>query len=175
MKLVRDHLGRPVAPTLTARNIDFRNGYGETLVERLSRETSRDSEAGCWSWTGHKHKQGYGHIKWNGRMQLTHRLALEAVGVDVPRGVEVCHRCDNAECVNPSHLFLGTHADNMRDMREKGRSAKGEKIGRAALTAAQVVDIRRSRATPLELAARHGITRSGVYSVLRRDTWRHVP
>lgn len=100
---------------------------------------------GCWPWTGHKDKKGYGVFHpCRGRGQRAHRLMYgHANNVSLgPRDI-VCHRCDNPSCVNPSHLFLGTHADNRADCVAKGRQAKGEKNGRSILTDAQVVEIRR--------------------------------
>lgn len=86
---------------------------------------------GCWEWTGSTNKQrgGYGRVTYAGRSMRTHRLAYElAYGID-PGEAMVLHRCDNPPCCRPEHLFLGTNDDNMRDMREKGRSAVGNRNG----------------------------------------------
>lgn len=82
---------------------------------------------GCWEWTGLRDRAGYGRIgalvsqKW--RSLGTHRLSFVLHNGDIPPGICVCHRCDNPGCVRPDHLFLGTVADNMRDMKTKGRAA----------------------------------------------------
>lgn len=75
----------------------------------------------CWEWEGSRYPSGYGAVKWNGRVIGAHRLAwIEAFG-PIPDGLDVCHHCDNPPCVRPSHLFLGTRSDNMRDAVSKGR------------------------------------------------------
>lgn len=70
---------------------------------------------------------GYGNILHRGKVMLTHRVAYElAHGVEL-EGMVVCHKCDNPPCINPEHLFLGTHADNVHDKMEKGRQTRGFK------------------------------------------------
>jgi hypothetical protein len=75
---------------------------------------------GCWLWTGTRTGGGYG--KWLG--QRAHRFAYSAAKGAIPAGMFVCHACDNPLCVNPDHLWLGSHSDNMRDMDRKGRRGK---------------------------------------------------
>lgn len=82
------------------------------------------SEDGCWIWTGAVTTDGYGNIGHPPHVELptsTHRLAWTLAYGPIPDGAYVLHRCDVRRCVNPEHLFLGSHADNMRDMAEKGR------------------------------------------------------
>lgn len=76
----------------------------------------------CWEWQAGKDKNGYGSFRiGKGSMKRAPRVAWELKNGPIPNGMVVCHVCDYPACVNPGHLFLGTHGDNMRDMRKKGR------------------------------------------------------
>jgi hypothetical protein len=76
---------------------------------------------GCWEWTGSKHRQGYGRIRAGERLELAHRVSWKIHFGDIPTGLSVHHSCDNPSCVNPAHLSVGTHKENMLDMARKNR------------------------------------------------------
>jgi hypothetical protein len=99
---------------------------GETLRDRIL-SACVQSPTGCMEWKLHT-VRGSGRMKVNGRKQYVHRLMWEIVNGAIPEGLFVLHHCDNPACVEPSHLFVGTHADNMADMVAKGRSTRGRQL-----------------------------------------------
>jgi hypothetical protein len=133
---------------------------------------------GCWEWTGGTN-MGYGQISVGNRPQRVHRIAYEHHFGLIPKGMLVCHRCDNRLCVNPAHLWLGTIADNVRDMWAKGREnltnqVRGERVNTAKLTAADVVAIRADPRSSLRVAPDYGVSPSMVRQIRARTSWRHV-
>lgn len=141
-----------------------RDPYAPTRVELSPVQrfwTYVDRGEGCWRWTGTGDRRGYGHFKVRGRMNGAHRFSYELHFGPIPRGLYVCHKCDNPACVNPAHLFLGTAADNARDRSRKGRSNHARRI--APATAERVVaDYERGAGSQEALAARYGLSQSRV-------------
>ena len=78
----------------------------------------------CIRWTGRIQPNGYGQFRLNGKTQYAHRAAYTLFNGEIPEGCVVMHSCDSRWCVNPSHLTLGTQADNLIDMTRKGRHSK---------------------------------------------------
>ena len=137
-----------------------------------------EKSCGCWIWKGKKSDSGYGIVYVSAsRRRMAHRVALElSSGEAVPDEIDVLHSCDNPPCVNPAHLFLGTHTDNMRDMVAKGRSGRGSRNSRAKLTVEDVLRVRGLRASkkPREIAQVMGIQIGQIYRILGRRRWGHV-
>lgn len=96
-----------------------------TEAERFDDKYIPEPNSGCWLWTGSLNRFGYGKFYARGASWLAHRFSYELRIGPVPEQLHVCHKCDVTQCVNPDHLFLGTHADNMRDKSLKGRSRTG--------------------------------------------------
>lgn len=85
---------------------------------------------GCWLWLGSGTQAGYGHFYFNGKVQLAHRASHEIFKSAIPLRMLVCHRCDTPSCVNPDHLFVGTHADNASDKFAKDRGERNPVVAR---------------------------------------------
>ena len=147
-----------------------------TLTERFDAKYTRGHVGGCWLWAGCLTAHGYGRFFSDGKSQGAHRYSYERFVRPIPEGLFVCHHCDTPNCVNPAHLFLGTSADNMRDMKEKGRAraAKGEANSFAKLNDEKVRAIRADGRLLREIAPDYGVTMAAVSLIKNRINWSHV-
>jgi hypothetical protein len=151
-----------------------------TSVARFWKKVDKSDGEGCWLWTGGKSTLGSGRIWMNGQMHVASRIVWELTHGPIPKGLLVCHTCDNPSCVNPEHLFLGTQNDNMRDASSKGRmrgpSLKGENNPAHKLTNDQARAIKRLRGwySSNLLAAAFGVARAQILSIWSGKTWRFI-
>lgn len=155
------------------------------LAERYWDKVNKDGpvvrpELGpCWSWNGQIAKNGYGRLNlgaaMGGAIGHAHRVSWEIHNGPVPSDLWVLHRCDNRECSNPEHLFLGTNQDNIADMAAKGRR-KGERSCMAKLTESDVHAIRAKIGTSTGgiLAKEFGVSPRAIRDVATRRNWRHI-
>lgn len=149
------------------------------LVDRFWVKVVRARDDQCWLWTASVDRGGYGFLSRGARgdgLVRAHRLSYELHKGPIPLGLYVLHTCDNRRCVNPGHLWLGTHADNQADMAAKRRSPHGEQHHNTRLTAAQVLDMRQRLANgerPKELAKVFGVHAVTVRAIGRGQQWRY--
>lgn len=126
-----------IIPTLSAQ-----------LVNKFWSKVKVADHSQCWEWQGARNHQGYGNFSINRKPYIAHRIAYKLRYKNDPQQLQVCHKCDNPSCCNPTHLFLGTNLDNVKDRDMKGRQSKtslfkkGEMNPRAKLTSADVAKIR---------------------------------
>lgn len=155
----------------------------QNFFERHGGKIEFGSPSGCWLWSAAMDGAGYGSVGARGKVRSAHREAFEAEhGENSAVGLVVRHRCDTPLCVNPSHLELGTVADNNRDRDERGRhvALKGENHGLSKLTKADVLSIRAEYVHgsrefgQCALARRFGVAQSLISQTVHRKTWKHI-
>ena len=129
---------------------------------------------GCRNWTAARDRNGYGQLNIDGLMKKAHRLIYEVAHGPIPEGMSVCHKCDNASCVELSHLFLGTQADNVRDAQQKCRMARGSAHHATVLTEEQVREIKDSDDLGVNLARRYKVKPSVISLIKTGKRWSHI-
>lgn len=162
----------------------------EYLKERFFKRFDK-KESGCWEWSARKDQCGYGNISHDYKELKAHRVSWTIFKGDIPANMCVCHHCDNPACVNPDHLFLGSHKDNMDDRDRKKRCCRGEKrselnrqfgikgerVYNSKLNADKVKEIvmlRRQGLKFREIADKFGVKHPTVQGILNGRYWRHV-
>ncbi len=153
----------------------------EVAVRFWRRVRVIDAPEACWDWLGPLHKSGYGQLLGtggrSGKQLAVHRLSYAIEHSVDPGAWCVCHKCDRRACVRPTHLFLGTKADNSQDMVDKGRSMFGEKQMLAKLTYSNIVDIRTrllAGESGRALAKEFGVDKATISEIKTGKLWPHV-
>ncbi len=152
-----------------------------SIADRFFDLVGAKTETGCIHWNGPIDKtKGYGsfHATIAGKKPLgAHRISYELMVGPIPKGLYVLHRCDNRICINPTHLFLGTHLDNIADCNAKGRQARGEKQGNSKLTTDDIHEIRRrcqNGESQRSIAELFGVRQSAISRIFLRIDWKHI-
>ncbi len=152
---------------------------GMPIAERMRRQTKR-MESGCLEWTGGVDLDGYGRVSGviDGiAYQRAHRIAWVLFhGKPIPKGMVVCHSCDNPRCVDPKHLWIGSVSENHQDMINKKRHwvVKGSQHPDAKLTEDQVRAILADARPHAAISQEYGVTASTVSSIKTRKSWAHL-
>ncbi len=163
-----------------------RTGRTLDIEQRFMAHVSPEPNSGCWLWAGPDGPKGYGTFHFRGSAMRAHRAAYQ-IWTGNPVGF-ICHKCDVRACVNPQHLYLGTHMDNMRDMRVRNRVAtgdrngahthphrrpRGEVSGQSKLTLQSVQAIRNDTRNFTEIAKAYGVARSTIGRIKNNLLWRN--
>ena len=157
-------------------------GSGQPAEIRFWRHVIRLSDSECWLWTGGV-TSGYGQFAGNERlpsghprMVKVHRFSWSLVNGPVLDGLHILHRCDVPLCVNPKHLYAGTHTDNMADRARAGHAPdlRGERSGMARLTNVQVAEIRKrlGKERSRSIAADYGVAEQTISDIRHGHTWK---
>lgn len=149
------------------------------VIDRFNERYVIDAATGCWNWAKGKDKDGYGKFSHKeAPNDRAHRFSYSTFVGEIPKGMHICHRCDNPSCVNPTHLFLGTNRENTLDRVIKRRSACGEGGGNVKLINEQVSAIfdmhQKLGYSKKKIARLFGITDGNVEWILSGHTWKHL-
>ena len=150
----------------------------KSLFQTFAESVEVDEPDKCWLWQGNFSTTGlkYGRLNVNRKSYMAHRLSYEFLVEPIKDGLLALHKCDNPKCVNPHHLYAGTHKDNAIDRatRKPNSFAVGERAARAKLTSDQVVEIRNDSRSCYKLAKEYKVSPSLISMIKNRKIWAHL-
>lgn len=183
----KEAVAKKVGPIMNTRDRGRRIPVMTELeVARFYAAVASCGKDECWPWQLYIRYNGYGQFMMNQKPFLAHRVAYFLAFGDFDASKSVCHQCDNRVCCNPAHLFLGTHADNVRDMYKKGRAvcqlrperlARGTRHGCAKLKESDIPTIRRMCQEGIHqrvIAKKYDVSQSQIAAINTGKTWKHV-
>ncbi len=148
------------------------------LIRFWSKINKTSDAKGCWNWVGYKKSSGHGQIRINKKTIYVHRLSYELHFGPIEKNILVLHKpepiCHNSCCINPEHLYTGTHTDNQNDRTTDGTSNRGERCGSNKLTTDKVFYIRENKYTYDEYAKMFNVSISTIYDIVNNRTWKHI-
>ena len=139
-----------------------------------------NKDSGCWEWQGATKFYGYGSFRFEDKNWAAHRWIFTHKNGPIEDKLSVCHKCDNPKCCNIKHLFIGTHKENMKDMKEKKRGVapKGENNGHSKFSDKRVIELREEyklgKLNIAEIARREKVSKSSMNSILKGKTYKHL-
>ena len=145
-----------------------------TIQTRFENFINKDQT--CWLWLAAKDKDGYGLLKVNGKQKRAHRISYEQYIGIIPKGLFVCHSCDNPSCVNPTHLFVGTNSDNQKDAVQKGllTGRKGIDHPMARLSEKDVISIINDKRSERDIAKSYNVCYQQINNIKNKKSWNHI-
>jgi len=167
----RAKIGSRIAQTLNLK------GFEEQFWKRVPDRNPSGSPDDCWEWTGSKAGSGYGRFYAGGSSHYAHRASYAIHHGPVPEGFWVLHSCDNPPCVNPSHLRLGTPAENSADMVERKRQRIGDNAPWSVLNEKKVSCIKELLSEgrmKKDIARAFGVHVGTIQSIALGDNWKQV-
>jgi len=147
-------------------SLDRMSGFPDILLKKFWDRVQKAD--GCWTWIPKVQTYGYGYLYVaGGRLVRASRLSFMIHKGPIPKGLFVCHKCDNRRCVNPEHLYAGTQRQNMRDAIERERLPHGLAHCRAKLSDEQIIEIREARGVEPNRVTREkfGVTANYIYKI----------
>lgn len=165
-----------MTPATSEQVAQQQEGLTEEQVRYFWDRVDRKGDEDCWVWTRSCATNGYGKVRIGGRSWVASRLSYVLANGPITAGGVVCHTCDNRPCVNPRHLWVGSVADNARDMVSKGRQSVrvGERNTRCRLSVDQVRQIRQDPRGHAALSRELGVSSGAIRDIRSRRNWGSV-
>jgi hypothetical protein len=152
--------------------------YHEYLKNKILKYSIKCLISGCWNWRKATTSRGYGTFTYRSKKERANRVSYLVFKGFIPEGIFVCHTCDNPSCVNPDHLYLGTHQQNVDDKLKRNRQPRGEKINLAKLKEKDIIKIRSSyenkEKTQQSLADEYNVSQTAISRIIHKKTWGHL-